>query len=92
MASATEAKKIRPRPRVFGQRNNFQFRGSNGGEGALAAGQKMAQIIRVAQEAVQAKARTAFQQAGGKVFVNGGGVLANQSRKKILKVAVASRH
>ena len=76
----------------FGQRNDLQFRGSYGGQSAFAAGQKMTQILRVAQETFQAIARTAFQQAGGKVFVNGGGVRANQLGKKILKVAVASRH
>ena len=62
----------------FGERNDFQFGGSNGGKSAFAAGKQVAEIIRVAQETVQAVARAALQQAGGEMLMNGGGVIANQ--------------
>ena len=37
----------------FGERNDFQFGGGNGGESAFAASQKVAEIIRVAEETVR---------------------------------------
>ena len=62
--------------------NNFKFGGENGGQRAFAPGQKMAQIIRVAQETIQAVARPAFQQAWGKLLFNRGGLVANAPGEK----------
>ena len=47
IASATESKKIRPTPRLFRQRDDFEFRGNDGRERAFAAGQDVDEVGRV---------------------------------------------
>ena len=63
IASATDAKKIRPKPFLAGQRRNFELSGKNRGERSFAAGENFSQIIRRAQEAFDAVSGPAFDQA-----------------------------
>ena len=63
---------------VLGQRNNFQFRGNNGGERAFAAGEEMAEVVRLAEKPIQTVAGPAFKKTRRKLLRNQRGVFADQ--------------